>query len=84
MMKQIIGALETLANSNNWFHTSDEKGGSYTAWRGEGEPDEIAEETLRLIISRADALKIARETLNQAEQERFAIDTLEAGIGDEE
>lgn len=44
--KRYREALERIANSINWWHTSNEPGGPYTAWRGEGEPDDIAEAAL--------------------------------------
>ena len=43
----LIKALQVIANGDNWFHTTDEDGGPWTAWRGEGEPDDIAESALR-------------------------------------
>ena len=39
-------ALDRFADTDNWFHTADEPGGPFTAWRGNGEPDEIAQEAL--------------------------------------
>lgn len=39
-------ALKEIASAKNWFHTADEKGGPYTAWRGPSEPDFIAERAL--------------------------------------
>ena len=44
----LVEALEKIANPDNWFHTTNEDGGPYTAWRGEGEPDEIANKALEL------------------------------------
>ena len=44
---RLVRALEIIANGENWFHTTDEAGGPYTAWRGKGEPDEIAETALQ-------------------------------------
>lgn len=39
-------ALRVIADCQNWFHTDKEEGGPYTAWRGDGQPDEIAEKAL--------------------------------------
>jgi hypothetical protein len=39
-------ALRIIANAKNWFHTTEEVGGPYTAWRGKKEPDEIAADAL--------------------------------------
>jgi hypothetical protein len=39
-------ALRIIADSRNWFHTTQEVGGPYTAWRGKKEPDEIAADAL--------------------------------------
>ena len=44
---RLVRALEIIANGDNWFHTTDECGGPYTAWRGKGDPDEIAEKALQ-------------------------------------
>lgn len=44
---RLVHALEIIANGDNWFHTTDEAGGPYTAWRGKGEPDEIAEKAMQ-------------------------------------
>ena len=44
---RLVRALEIIANADNWSHTTDEAGGPYTAWRGKGEPDEIAEKALQ-------------------------------------
>lgn len=43
----LVEALEVLSDSRNWFHTADEPGSPITAWRGAGEPDEIAEAALK-------------------------------------
>ena len=43
----LVRALEVIANGENWFHTTDEAGGPYTAWRGSGEPDQLAEKALQ-------------------------------------
>lgn len=43
-------ALDLMANPNNWFHTTDEPGGPFTAWDPDdkelGEPDQIAGKAL--------------------------------------
>ena len=36
---QLLGKM---ASTRNWFHTAYEPGGPYLAWRGTGDPDEIA------------------------------------------
>ena len=43
---ELEAALETLSTDANWWHTSEEPGGPHTAWRGPGEPDEIARAAL--------------------------------------
>jgi hypothetical protein len=45
-------ALAKIADAQNWFHTTDENGGPYTAWRGDGEPDQLAENAIRSAISK--------------------------------
>lgn len=45
-LQELRWALEQLSDGKNWFHTSDEPGGPHTAWRGVGEPDEIARKAL--------------------------------------
>ena len=41
-------ALREYENADNWFDTSDEAGGPYPAWRGNGEPEEIAARALKI------------------------------------
>jgi hypothetical protein len=45
-------ALAKIADAQNWFHTTDENGGPYTAWRGDGEPDQLAENAIRSAIAK--------------------------------
>jgi len=52
-VKELEKALKKLANADNWFHITDEYDNTIivnpvTAWRGKGEPDEIAEKALSL------------------------------------
>jgi len=41
-LDRAIKVLKKIGDSDNWFHTTGEPGGPYTAWRGKKEPDEIA------------------------------------------
>lgn len=45
-LKKAREALRVIADCRNWFHTCKEEGGPYTAWRGDGQPDQIAEYAL--------------------------------------
>jgi len=53
--------LNALCTDDNWFHTSDEPGGPHTAWRGEGEPDEIARAIRRALTSASQPHSLSNE-----------------------
>ena len=45
-IERLREALREYENADNWFDTSDEAGGPYPAWRGDGEPEDIARRAL--------------------------------------